>query len=179
MRIDNPQDFVFGEAADERAAYNGDCYIAANQAALALGTALTATMVTLALVNPLSSQKRVKVLRAGVSLGSAPAGAALYVLGMVGPPAVDPITNTLAPGFRRTNGSDGIGDAFAYTVATLGAVPEVIDTIGSIPVTGFVGATDFARTYQTLILQPGSSVTIQGLTTASTGICSFLWREMD
>ena len=177
MRIDNFAELADLDGADARAAARGEVYMAAQQAAAALGTALTATMVTLALVNPVSSKKFLKVLWAGVSVHSPPGGIAGYVLGIVSPPAVDPITNTSAD-IRRSDGGSGDGEGLCYTAATLGAVPVVIDTLGAIAATGYVGESHFGKTYETLYLGPGSSVCIQGLTTASTGICAFRWREI-
>lgn len=168
---------VISRAASQLAAIKANVYMASMQAAAALGTALTATMVTLALYNPLSSGKILNVLRVGLQVHSPPGGIGGYVLGMVSPPAVAPITNTAAL-TRRSDGTATAGVGLAFTAATLGAVPTVIGGLGAIAATGYVGATNFRWDGGVVALAPGSVITVQGLTTASTGIVDFVWEEL-
>ena len=162
------------------AASRGNLYAASMQAGAALGTALTATAVTLTLYNPLGSGVLVSLLSCSVAVTTAPAGAASYVY------AANVVTNTAVPSSTTSAlisgmplGNASVGKAACYTAATLPAAPRVIRVHSSILATGSTGIM-FAQdeVAGAIVLGENSAVTLQGLTTASSGIVSFLWEEI-
>ena len=179
-------------------ARRGQLYSAAMQASAALGTALTATAVTLSLYNPLGSGIRVPLLQCTVNLGGAvqqtttQTSQAYAYAANVGPLVTAPASNTAAiivPGVLTNNGSiaagTGGGIARAYTATTLPAVPiivrwhpisiqQAVTTAGASAVSG-IDYVDGA-----LVLGEGTIVTLQGIgtTTVNNGIVSFVWAEI-
>ena len=178
-RLDHYGALVVQEAYAE-AVSRGEVFTASMQAAAALGTALTATGVTLTLYNPVGSGVNLAILWVSLAITSPPAGAAAYVyaasmsLNGAAPTSVTEATirNALLGSGRGASGR-------AYTAATLGATaPVVIRSLASVLATGSVShAPALDRVNEEIMIAPGYAVTIQGLTTASNGIVSMGWRE--
>jgi hypothetical protein len=163
----------------------GNVYHTSMQAGASLGTALTASAVTLTLYNPINSGKNLVLIAVSVAITTVPsvAGTAMYVLAAnVNPFAAAPTTTTAAS-IRNCllGGANGIG--LAYTVATLPAIPvawrmlnpgqywaSAIDAISPISFTDTIDGS--------AVLAPNSAVTVQGLGQASSGIVSIIWEEV-
>ncbi len=163
----------------------GKCYHASMQAGAAMGTALTATAVTLTLYNPVNSGVLLSLLHAGVAITTVPGGAgnAIYALAInANPLAAAPSATT--PAVVRNcllGGAAGVG--IAYTAATLPAAPVVARVMpGGIYWATAAGASGNmvaeAWVDGSLVLAPNTAVTIQGIGVASSGIASLMWEEI-
>ena len=159
---------------------NGNVYWASMQAGAALGTALTATAVTMTLYNPQGSGVNASLLHTSLAITSAPVGSASYVYAVSNnPQAAAPATVTSAVGWGNALMSTTRGRVQAYTAATLPAAPVIARVLGSILATGSTATLNFNDYVDgALVLQPGTCVTIQGLTTASSGIVAMTWEEV-
>lgn len=164
------------------AALRGQLYSAAMQAGAALGTALTATAVTLTLYNPAGSGVNLSIIRGDCAITSAPAGgAALVWAANFNPVAAPPSAVTaLASGARGYPlGNNSAPRASVYSAATLPAAPSVIRTIASILATGSTAALQIQDLVDgSILLGPNSAVTIQNIGTAMSGILSLVWEEI-
>jgi hypothetical protein len=163
----------------------GTVYHASMQAGAALGTALTATAVTLTLYNPLNSGVNLVLLEVGVNITTylAAAGTSVYALaGNVLTTAAAPATTTAAT-VRSCLLGGSAGRGVAYTAATLPSVPVVLKTVGSLHLVGGtpVSESSFSLIDYTdgkIVLQPNTAVTLQGIGTASSGIVHMIWEEV-
>jgi hypothetical protein len=166
-------------------ARNGNLYHASMQAGASLGTALTATAVTLTLYNPSGSVVNLALMGVGVAVTTyiAAAGNTQYVLAAnVDQSAAIPATNTA--GTARNNllaASAGYGKV--YTATTLPAAPVIVRSIGNLHVVGATPVSESSfnfwdNTDGALILQPNTAITLQGVGTASSGIVSMYWEEV-
>lgn len=166
-------------------ARRGNLYNSSMQAGASLGTALTATAVTLTLYNPSGSPVNLALVGVGVSLttGLSAAGAASIVLAAnVDQSAAIPVTNTA--GTVRNNllgASAGYGKT--YTVTTLPAAPVVVKTIANFRVIGATPVSEYGAAFWdnvdgAIILQPNTAVTVQNIGTAVSGIVSLFWEEV-
>ena len=158
----------------------GNCYTASMQAAAALGTAFTATAVTITLYNPANSSKVLVLLRTQLCIVVATtAGHVDYAvndtLNQAAPTATTPITVHNAQ-LGRSIGN--VGQAFS--AATLPATP-----VGIGPIAGIVSTTPggvhsiIDKVDGAIQLYPNSMLTVQGITTNATGLVGFLWEEVD
>lgn len=179
LRTDRTGSLVVASPYAEWAA-RGQLFVASMQAGASLGTALTTTAVTFTLYNPLKSGVNVVLLDCVLAITAAPAGAASYVYAAnVNPLAAAPATNTDLAIRGSPIGNSATGRAKAYSATTLPATPVVIRVHSSIVATGAASpwfAVD--RVDGAIVLGENTAVTIQGLTTASSGIISMTWAEV-
>jgi len=181
-------------SADAHARYqdailNGNCYYAAMSSGAALGTALTATAVTLTLYNPIGSGVYIVVLEGtlAVTLGlAAAASAAVVWAANTNVLAAAPTSTTLAATYGNAIiGSAKTGAAKAYTAATLPAVPSVIRSLANARIIGATPVSEYTTQIVDpvdgkIVLSPNTAVTVQAILTASAlnGIASMLWEEV-
>lgn len=178
-------------------ARRGQIFSAATQATGVMGTALTASAVTLSLYNPLSSGVNLALLQCTVVPTAVPETttatyqAFAYAVN-VGPVLTAPATNTAAiivPGMLNVNGAvaagSGGGLGRAYTICTLPAVPIVarwhpmsFANFTTNAVAGGGHAVDYID--GALVIGQGAIVTLQGIatTTQTSGVVSFVWAEI-
>lgn len=170
----------------------GVVYGAAMQAGASLGTALTATAVTLTLYNPSGSKVNLVLLETSLVIttmlaapGAGAASTAVYVLaGNVSPGAVIP--TGLTPGTVRNQLLGGpVGTGLIYTAATLPAAPVVIRPLFGVSYSEITAAsiaqlsTQFVdQTDGKVVLTPNTAVTIQAIGAATSGIAGLLWEEV-
>ncbi len=167
----------------------GNCYYATAVAA-SLGTALTATGVTLTLYNPQNSSVYLSVLHVGVALTTPPAAAAVGALVLaanVNPITAVPATNTLAANWGNAllGASPGRGVGQPYTATTLPAAPIAVRNLGG---WAFVGTAASSTGFPIvndeiagmIMLAPNTAVTVQGILSASswTGTVTMVWEEI-
>jgi len=174
-----------GHGRYTEAVYRGNVYHASMQAGASLGTALTATAVTLTLYNPSGSQKLLSLLGASVGLTTAlaAAGTAVHVLAANVDPAAAIPTGLTAATVRNNLLGGGLGQGKAYTAATLPAAPVVVLTTQAYRIIGATPVSEYALNAYTdvgglIVLQPNTAVTLQGIGTATSGIVSFVWEEI-
>lgn len=170
----------------------GVVFGAAMQAGASLGTALTATAVTLTLYNPLGSKVNLVLLEVAMAIttmlaapGAPAASAAAYVLaGNVNPLAALP-TGLTAATVRNCllGGAQGVG--LAYTGATLPATPILIRPLFGVSYSEITAAsiaqlaTQFIDpTDGKIVIAPNTAITIQGIGAATSGIVSMMWEEV-
>lgn len=167
----------YHEAAAGRALFS-----ASLQAGAALGTALTATAVTLTLYNPVGSGVNLSVIRGGVAITTAPAGSAALVWASNhnAVAAIPSGVTALASGARAYPlGNTTVPQAQVYSAATLPAAPTVIRTLANVLATGGTSGAVLADDVQGAIeIGPGAAVTIQNIGTAMSGIVDIAWEEI-
>ena len=187
LRMGKTGEAIVGQAHARyyEAVLRGRVYSAAMQAGGSMGTALTATAVTLTLYNPVGSGVNLVLLSASVAMTTVPSGAGTsnYALaGNVNTLAAVPATNTAAT--VRNNLLGGVaGVGIAYTATTLPAVPVILRVIpgGIYWATAAAAAAPMAMRDEVdgaLILVPNTAVTIQGIGAASSGIAGMTWEEV-
>lgn len=165
----------------QEAVYRGNVYVASNQAAQALSVALSATQTGFTLTNPAGSGKLLVVLDACIALATAPAGISTLVWAANVNTVAAAVTQTTPLTVRSANlGFAGSPVGLAASAVTLPAAPVVVRPVGGGPVaTGSVTAA-FIRDEiaGSLILQPGTALSLSALTTAISVICSMTWEEI-
>ena len=158
-------------------------FMASMQAGAALGTALTATAVTLTLYNPATSGVRVILLDVQVGITTVPGvGSTAFVLAVnndltAAVPAV--VTETTIRSCLL--GGTKTSKIKAYTAATLPAVPAIGRVISSTYFATAAAAAQFDikdKIGGAICLQPNTCVTVQGVGIASSGIVSLMWEEV-
>jgi len=163
----------------------GKCYHAAMQAGASLGTALTATAVTLTLYNPANSGVLLSLIHANVAITTVPGGAgtAIYALAINANPLAAAPTAATPAVVRNCLLGSAAGVGLAYTAATLPAAPVIARVIPG----GIYWATAAAAAAPmvaedwvdgSIVLAPNTAVTIQGIGVASSGIASMMWEEI-
>jgi hypothetical protein len=164
---------------------NGNFYHASMQAGASLGTALTATAVTLTLYNPSGSPVNLVLMGAGVAITTylAAAGNAHYVLAANVDQAAAIPTGLTAGTVRNNLLGASAGYGKAYTAATLPAAPVIVRAIGNVHLVGATPVSESSysfwdKTDGALILKPNTALTVQGVGTASSGIVSMYWEEV-
>lgn len=157
----------------------GNCFVVSQQAAAALGTALTATAVTLTLYNPAGSGKNLVLLQATLAIPVATtAGFVAYAVNDTPAQAV-PATTTATTIRNAQLGSGNASVARAYTAATLPAAPVAVRVLAGIISTTPGGVHTIVDNVDGgIILTSNTAVTIQGVTTNATGVISLLWEEV-
>ena len=159
----------------------GNCYIASMQAAAALGTALTATAVTMTLFNPAGSGRNLVLMQTtlAVVVGTT-AGFVVYGVNGTAGQAAPTVTTVLASGIQNAlvgGGNTAVG--VVYSAATLPAAPVARRVLAGIISTTPGGVhTIIDNVEGGIILQPGMMVTVQGVTSNATGVISYLWEEV-
>lgn len=160
-------------------AFRGRLFTAANQAAVTCGAGLSATMVTLALNNPVGSGVYLELIDAAWGFTTAAAAAttvylAATVQSATANSAVTLVTvkNALWTGIAAT-GNVGI----ASSAATLPAAPLIARVLGSAGTSGLGPVLLKDDIGGALILMPGTTVSIQA-SAAAIGLGAFTWAEV-
>jgi hypothetical protein len=137
------------------------------------GTSLTATGVTYHLCNPIGSGWDLVVLHCGVTILTAGTGGHL-VYAYNSPHSTAVTAGTALSVFNRMGGS-GVG--LAKSATTLPAVPVALRTLaGAITAAGTNNISDYID--GGIIVSPGASLSVQGITIVGTGLISMLWEEV-
>jgi hypothetical protein len=155
-------------------------YTASTQAGQATSVALSTTQTGFTLTNPAGSGKNLVILQANIACTTAPAAAATIVWAANVNPVAAAVTQTTPLTVRNVAlGNSGVGVGLAASAVTLPAAPVVVRAIG-----GPVGASTISPPYirddvnGALVLQPGTAVSINSITTAISAIISVTWREV-
>lgn len=164
------------------AVVRGNVFLAAQQSASALGTALTATAVTLTLWNPPGSGRNLVLMRTTLAIPVATtAGQVVYAVnGTVGQ-AAPTATTDLASGIQNAlvGGAGASPVARVFSAATLPAAPVARRVLaGIISVTPGGVHTIVDDVDGEIIIAPNGIVTIQGITTNATGQIGLSWEEV-
>lgn len=153
----------------------GKVFCACNQTVITFGTALTATGVTFTLTNPYGSGYNLALLSCGVTfVTSSTAGSLVYAYNYNAATAVVHGTPLIVRN-AKLDLSSGVG--LADGAATIPAAPVAIRTLAS----GFTtNANMSVRDYVDgqIVIAPGSSVTVQGITIVGTGLIDMFWEEV-
>ena len=160
----------------------GKVFNACSAGAVTLST-VSATLTGLALSNPYGSGKNLVVWQVRFCPSTAPAGAA--VVGLAVSPAVSqtavthttPIVvhNALSSG-SNVNTGKGVVDSSA----TLPAAPVWLRPIGAVVAASSISPDSYVdETRGSVILPPGTNLSLSYLTTAAIGIASITWVEVD
>jgi hypothetical protein len=163
------------------AVQRGNCYMASQQAAAAVGTALTATAVTLTLFNPQNSPNRLVVILGQLAVVTATvAGFVVWAVNSIAGQAAPTATTPLASGVQNALiGGGAANQGVVFSAATLPTVPVarrvMCGILGTTP-TQVNQVNDFVDGLITLM--PGMMVTLQGVTTNATGVFSLAWEEI-
>lgn len=161
----------------------GTVFLAANQAVQALSL-LSATATGLILTNPSGSGKRLAVLHVGVSLASLPAGqSSIYLAANVNTAAAAVVHTTPLIVRNALLGATSVGVGLADREATLPATPVIVRVLGGGPAATVATSVDFppfieAHLDGSLMLEPGTTLCLEALTTAISVVASFLWEEI-
>ena len=169
----------------------GRIFCGAMAAGASLGTALTATAVTLTLYNPSTSGVNVSLLQCSICLTTevvnAEVGVIVYACNVV-PSAAIPTTTTLLAAANW--GPTLLGSAAAplaqlFTAATLPATPVIRRVFPlahnqvATTATALSGLANVDYVDGALCLAPNTAVTIQQIkTTADSGIVGYVWAEI-
>lgn len=187
-RADRFGDIVTQDAVGKfyEIARQGRIFVAAMQAGASLGTALTATAVTVTLYNPSGSGVNLSLIQCAIAVtteATVAAGAktVLVYAANVNTAAAAP-TATTALTVRGALLGGPAGQGQAYSAATLPAVPVIV-RVHPLGLNNQTAAGDamLAMTDNVegaLSLAPNTAVTIQGIATASSGIISVVWAEI-
>lgn len=172
---------VDGHARYQESVYRGNVFVAANQAAQALSTALNTTQTGFTLTNPAGSGKNLVLIEACIALASAPAGISDLIWAANVNPAAAAVTQTSPLTVRNALlGAAASAVGLAASAVTLPAAPVVVRPVGGGPVaTGSVTA-PFIRDEiaGALAIAPGCCVSLSALTTAISVLCSVTWEEI-
>ena len=167
------------------------------QTAASLGTALTATAVTLTLYNPLGSGVNLSMLQCAVAIHGAmqtttqTANAYAYAVN-IGPINTALVLGTSAivvPGLLGLSGATAAGSGSnagqAYRACTLPVAPIAarwhpasFGNFTTASAVGGLGGVDYID--GALVVGQGAAVTLQGIatSTATSGVVSFTWAEI-
>jgi hypothetical protein len=165
----------------QEATYRGNVFLASNQAAQSLSTALSATQTGFTLTNPAGSGKLLVVLDACIALASAPAGISTLVWAANVNTVAAAVTQTTPLTVRSANlGFAGTAVGLAASAVTLPAAPVVVRPVSGGPVATGSVTSAFIRDEiaGSLILQPGTALSLSALTTAISVICGLVWEEI-
>jgi len=150
----------------------------ANQAAVTFGAGLSATIATLALVNPAASGKNLLIRSASFAFNGAPAAACTIHLcigtnlGSLGTPTTITVQNALV-------GSSAVAPVgVAYSAVTMGAAPVIIRPLTSVgAASSITPAPAQVNLDGEIILKPATFLTFQSLA-AAVGFCGLVWEEL-
>ena len=165
----------------QEAVYRGNVFVAANQAAQALSTALSTTQTGFTLTNPAGSGRILVLLDAAIAIASAPAGISTLVWAANVNTVAAAVTQTTPLTVRNANlGFAGTPVGLASSAVTLPAAPVVVRPVGGGPVATGSVTSSFIRDELNgiLTLQPGTALSLSALTTAISVICSLTWEEI-
>lgn len=158
-----------------------DVYVASTQAGVATSTALSTTQTGFTLTNPSGSGKNLVVLWATIACTTAPAAAATIVWAANVNTTATAVTQTTPLTVRNARlGESGTGAGLAASAVTLPAAPVVVRGIGGPVATGSVSPPYFRDDVNgALVLEEGTAISINSLTTAISAVISVGWREVD
>lgn len=169
-------------------ARQGRLFLASMNAGAVLGTALTATAVTVTLYNPSGSGHHLSVIAGGVSwttvTADASARSAVWAAN-TDPSAAILITTTALTVRPALLGSGFTSVGRAFSAATLPAAPVIVRVFPSghsnvaTTATAVGGLANVDYVDGALCLAPNTAVTVQAISTANeSGIVSICWAEI-
>lgn len=155
-------------------------FVASNQAAQALSTALSTTQTGFTLTNPAGSGTNLIVLQTTIAICTAPAGISTIVYAANVNPVAAAVTQTTALTVRPAKlGAANTAVGLAASAVTLPAAPVVVRSVGGPVATGSVSETYILDDVQgALVLTPGTALSLNCLTTAISVICAMTWQEV-
>jgi hypothetical protein len=165
----------------QEAVQRGSVYVASNQAAQALSTALSTTQTGFTLTNPAGSNVNLVVLDAVIALATAPAGISDLVWAANVNTVATAVTQTTALTVRNALlGSSLTGAGLAASAVTLPAAPVVVRPVGGGPVATGSVTSPFIRDEIAglLVLTPGTALSLSCLTTAISVLAAVTWEEV-
>lgn len=157
-----------------------EIYMASTQAGVATSTALSTTQTGFTLTNPAGSGKTLVLLQFRGAVTTATAGAAGLVLAA----NVNPIAAAVVQGtpltVRPTNlGVTKSGVGLAASAVTLPAAPVVVRAWQLATAASSITPGPLQDDFDgSIAVAPGCAVSISSLTTAVTGVWSFIWEEV-
>ena len=159
---------------------NDAVFVASNQAAQALSTALSTTQTGFTLTNPVGSGVNLIVLETTIAICTAPAGVSTIVYAANVNPVAAAVTQTTPLTVRSAKlGSSQQAAGLAASAVTLPAAPVVVRAVGGPVATGSVSETYILDDVQgALVLTPGTALSLSTLTTAISCIIAMSWQEV-
>lgn len=165
-----------------RAVLAGNVFAASNTAAVTFGTALTATAVTFTLSNPSGSGKNLAIIKTTLAVAAAStAGSIVYAVNVNQAAAQvihgTPITAVIncKLGGAINSGNVGLVDS----ACTLPAAPSALLPFAFVPVTATATTGNIVDYVDgQIVLQPGTAITMQGITSVGTGLFGMVWEEI-
>ncbi len=166
-----------GVAEYEELSSRGELFMAATQTVVTFGTSLTATGVTFCLYNPVGSLVDLVILEIGITaITQTAAGHLVLAANTNNAAAAVTFASNLTVYNAKLDGSSGYG--LASRSFTLPVAPVAIRTVGygvSAAPTNAGSIVDKVK--GAVVIGPNTSVAVQGITFAGTGLISMLWRE--
>lgn len=171
-----------GHAKYQEPILRGNCWLAANSAVQALSLN-SATATGLILSNPAGSNKNIIVIEICVAIAAAVTGVANVVLtANVNPIAAATAHTTPLTVRNALLGASGTAVGLADSSATLPVAPSIIRPLmgwhwvtAGTPTTGLFVKDQLEGS---VVVAPGCTVSIQGLTVAHTVLASIMWEEV-
>lgn len=155
-------------------------YNASTQAGQALSTALSTTQTGFTLYNPINSGYNLIVLNVSVMPTTAPAGISTILLtanNNASAAAPSSVTSLTVRNAKLGAGANAVGAA--YSACTLPVAPQVVAPIGGVTATGSTTPVPIFWDSQGLfVITPGSSASVNCLTTAISAVISMNWAEV-
>src|SRR2546421_10067572 len=184
LRLGRDSDLIISQchARYHEAVSRGNVFFAANTATQALSLNST-TATGLILTNPAGSGKNLSLLEVCVAIASLPA--AQYTLLLTGNtnPVAATVTHSVALTIRNAFMGQGANSvAFADSSATIpnANIMRIIGTGGAATMASSTAYPPLIRDEITglILLQPGTCISLQALTTAVTVVASMAWEEI-
>lgn len=160
----------------------GNVFAASNTAAVTFGTSLTATAVTFTLSNPSGSGKNLVIIKTVLAVAAAStAGSIVYAVNVNQAAAQvihgTPITAVIN---CKLGGSINAGNVgLVDSACTLPAAPSALLPFAFVPVTATATTGNIVDYVDgQIVLQPGTAITMQGITAVGTGLFGMVWAEI-
>lgn len=155
-------------------------YFASTQAGVATSTALSTTQTGFTLTNPAGSGVNLIVLQFRGAFTTAPAAIATLVMAANVAPAAAAVTQTTPLVVRSAKlGNPSGATGLAASAVTLPAAPVVVRGLGGPVATGSVSQMQVVDDIDgSLVLVPGTALSVNSLTTAISGVWTMVWREV-
>jgi hypothetical protein len=164
----------------QEAVLGGRVWLASTQAGQATSTGLSTTQTGFTLTNPAGSGVNLVLWQVCIAITTAPAAASTLVLAANVNTVAAAVTQTTPLTVRNALlGTSGTGNGLAASAVTLPAAPVVIRAIGG----GCVGASTIntvpivENIDGSIVLTPGTAVSVNSITTAVSAIISMVWEE--
>ncbi len=156
----------------------GKVFVGANVSVKSV-IAVTAAMTGLILWNPPSSTKKLVLIDAGFSWTTAPGAVHNLGIGVLNSTTVLPTSVTVSGRSAiAADGSGNVGQGITYDAATLAAAPVAVRWFGG-AATGVSAYQLQDRPEGAIVLVPGATACLIGLTTTLLGVGSFTWAEFN